>query len=255
MIIAKFVAVMIIGYLLGSIPFGVLISKRMAKVDVRDYGSGKIGTTNVLRVAGRKAAALVVVLDVLKGVLAVVLAGLIFRGEYLVVGSSLWWPAMSSLTLASSTTGEHLVVVGSSLWWLLRSASMVAALAAMAGHNWSIFLKFQGGRGVATFFGGLIALCPVAAIFGGEIVGLGAGLTRFASLGSIAGAVGTYTVLVPLTIFHGFPIEYLAYALIGTIAIIIMHRDNISRLLAGKERKLGEKAEKIGSPPSAKSMG
>ncbi len=220
MIIAKFVAVVIIGYLLGSIPFGVLIGKRMAKVDVRDYGSGKIGTTNVLRVAGRKAAALVVVFDVSKGILAVVLARLIF--------------------------GEYLVVEGSSLWWLI-SAPVAAALAAMAGHNWSVFLKFHGGRGVATFFGGLIALCPWVAVFGGEAVIMGAGLSRYASLGSIAGAIGSYTMLVPLTIFHHFPIEYLVYALIGTIAIIVMHRDNIARLVAGKERKLGEKVEKI--PP------
>jgi glycerol-3-phosphate acyltransferase PlsY len=115
----------------------------------------------------------------------------------------------------------------------------------MAGHNWSVFLKFQGGRGVATFFGGLIALCPVAAIFGGQIFVIGAGLTKFASLGSIAGAVGTYAILVPLTIMNGFPIEYLAYALIGTIIIIVMHRGNIRRLISGKERKLGEKAEKV----------
>ncbi len=227
MIIAKFIAVVIIGYLLGSIPFGVLIGRRVAKVDVRNYGSGKIGTTNVLRVAGKKAAALVIILDIAKGVLAVMLARQVF--------------------------GEYLLIPGSSLWWRI-SAPAAAALAAMAGHNWSVFLKFQGGRGVATFFGGLIALCPVAALFGGEVIIMGAGLTRFVSLGSIAGAVGTYTVLMPLTILNGFPIEYLSYTLIGTIAIIIMHRDNIGRLLAGKERKIGEKAEKINSPPS-KSMG
>ena len=75
---------------------------------------------------------------------------------------------------------------------------------------------------------------------------IGAGLTKFASLGSIAGTVGTYAILVPLTIMNGFPIEYLAYALIGTIIVIIMHRDNIKRLVSGKERKLGEKAEKAG---------
>ncbi|MFH0768431.1 MAG: glycerol-3-phosphate 1-O-acyltransferase PlsY [Chloroflexota bacterium] len=227
MIIAKFIAVVIIGYLLGSIPFGVLIGRRVAKVDVRNYGSGKIGTTNVLRVAGKKAAALVIILDIAKGGVAVLLARHVF--------------------------GEYLLIPGSDLWWRV-SAPAAAALAAMAGHNWSVFLKFQGGRGVATFFGGLIALCPVAALFGGEMVVMGAGLTRFVSLGSIAGAVGTYTVLMPLTILHGFPIEYLSYTLIGTIAIIVMHRDNIGRLLAGKERKLGEKAEKVGSPPS-KSMG
>jgi len=101
---------------------------------------------------------------------------------------------------------------------------------------------------VATFFGGLVALCPVAAIFGGEILLIGAGLTRYASIGSIVGVVGTYTVLVPLTILNSFPIEYLAYALIGTIIIIVMHRDNIVRLIQGKERKLGKKVETADSP-------
>ena len=211
MIIAQFVAVVIIGYLLGSIPFGVLISRRSAKVDIRRHGSGRTGTTNVLRTAGGKAAAMVASLDVLKGVLAVVFAGLIVDKGYLVVGSF----GLGALV-----------------------AQVMAALAAIAGHNWPVFLKFKGGRGVATFFGGLIALCPPAALFGGEILILGAGLTRFASLGSIAGAVGAYTILMPLTILNGFPVEYLAYALIGTIIIIVMHRDNIKRLISGTERKL-----------------
>jgi len=228
MIIAKFFAVVIIGYLLGSIPFGVLIGKGGAGVDVRRHGSGKIGATNVLRTAGRTAAVAVVGLDLLKGVLAVLFAGLIVSRGYLVVGNF----ALGMLV-----------------------AQVLAALAAIAGHNWSVFLKFRGGRGVATFFGGLIALCPVAAIFGGEILIISAGLTRFASLGSMAGAVGAYAILVPLTIMDGFPIEYLAYTLIGTIAIIIMHRDNIIRLMSGKERKLGDKTEKVGSPPSLESMG
>ena len=228
MIIAKFVAVVLVGYLLGSIPFGLLIGKRSNKVDVRQYGSGKIGATNVLRAVGRKAAALVVFLDVSKGALAVVLAGLIIGRSYLVVGDF----GLGALV-----------------------AQVLAALAAMAGHNWSVFLKFQGGRGVATFMGGLIALCPVAAIFGGEIFIIGAGLTKFASLGSIAGTVGTYAILVPLTIMNGFPIEYLVYALIGTIVVIVMHRDNIRRLVSGKERKLGGKAEKIGSPSSTETIG
>jgi glycerol-3-phosphate acyltransferase PlsY len=211
MIIAEFAAVVIIGYLLGSIPFGVLVSLRSARVDIKQHGSGKTGATNVLRTAGAKAGIVVLSLDLLKGVLAVVFAGLIVGGDYLVVGSF----GLGALV-----------------------AQVMAALAAMAGHNWPIFLKFKGGRGVATFFGGLIALCPPAALFGGEIFILGAGLTRFASLGSIAGAVGAYTILMPLTIMNGFPVEYLAYALIGTIIIIVMHRDNIKRLLAGSERKL-----------------
>ncbi len=227
MIIAKFVAVVIIGYLLGSIPFGALISRRSARVEIRGHGSGKTGATNVLRTAGAKAAAMVASLDLLKGVLAVVFAGLIVDKGYLVVGSF----GLGALV-----------------------AQVMAALAAIAGHNWPVFLKFKGGRGVATFFGGLIALCPPAAIFGGEIFILGAGLTRFASLGSIAGAVGAYTILMPLTIMNGFPIEYLAYALIGTIIIIVMHLGNIRRLMSGKERKLGEKAKKAGSSPSTETI-
>lgn len=224
MIIAKFAAVIIMGYLLGSIPFGLLIGRRSAKVDVRQYGSGKTGATNVLRAAGKKAAALVVILDVAKGVLAVLFAGLIIRGDYLVVGEF----------------GLGMLV-----------AQVLAASAAIIGHIFPVFLKFKGGRGVAPFFGGLIALCPAAAIFGGEVLIIGAGLTKFASLGSIAGVIGTYAVLVPLTILSGFPIEYLAYALIGTIIVIVMHRDNIVRLVKGKERKLGQKAETGDLPPSA----
>ncbi len=218
MIVAKFAAVVLIGYLVGSIPFGVIIGRRSAKVDVRQLGSGKTGATNVLRVAGKKAAALVLILDLLKGVLAVVFAGLIFNGDYL-------------------------VVAGSGLWWLTRSAQVVAALAAIAGHKWPIFLGFHGGRGVATFFGGLLALCPVAALFGVEVLFLGVSLTRYVSLGSIAGAVGTYAILVPLTILYGFPFEYLVYTLIGAIFIIAVHRDNIVRLVSGTERKIGEKVE------------
>ncbi len=221
--IVKFIIVGIIGYLLGSIPTGALVTRRFAKVDVRNYGSGKTGTTNVLRVAGRKAAAMVVILDILKGALAVVIAGAIVGSEYLVWGR---------------------------FGFGLMAAQVIAALSAMAGHNWPLFLKFRGGRGVATFFGGLVALCPVVALFGGEVVVLGAGLTKFVSLGSIAGVVGTYTILVPLTIINGFPIEYLIYTLVGTIAIVVMHRDNINRLMSGTERKLGEKAEKLSVPSS-----
>ncbi|GAI02192.1 unnamed protein product, partial [marine sediment metagenome] len=80
------------------------------------------------------------------------------------------------------------------------------------------------------------------AILGGEVFIIGSGLTRFASLASIAAVVSTYGILVPLTIVYGFPIEYLLYALIGTIIIIVMHRGNIRRLMSGRERRLGDKA-------------
>jgi len=216
MVIAKFIISGAIGYTLGSIPFGFLVVKKMTGIDVREKGSRKLGTTNVLRVAGKKAAAIVFGLDLLKGSLAVIIAGLIFGREYLVVGDFAWG---------------------------MLVAQVIAAVSAMLGHSWSMFLKFRGGgRGVATFFGGLAALFPPVALIGGEIFIIGAGLTRFVSLASIIAAVSTYLVLVPLTIINKFPLEYLIYALIGTIVILIMHRGNIQRLLSGTERKLGDKA-------------
>ena len=215
MLIGKFILVAIIGYLLGSIPFGLIISKRKAKIDIRHYGSGRTGGTNVLRTLGRKAFLMVFALDISKGALAVVFAGLIVGQDYMIVGNS----------------GLGLLF-----------AQVIAALAAIVGHIWPIFVKFKGGRGVATFIGGLLALCPVAGLFSSEALIISAGLSGFASLGSIIGVVGAYAILVPLTIIYGFPIEYLGYVLIGTLLIIFVHRGNIKRLLSGKERKLNQKA-------------
>lgn len=218
MLTAKFLLVLITAYLLGSIPFGLIISKHRAKVDIRQYGSGKTGATNVWRTMGMKFAILVAVLDLLKGVLAVTIAGLAFRhDELLMVGDFIY--------------GTLLIQV-------------LAALAAVAGHNWPIFYKFKGGRGVATFFGGLAALYPPAALFGGEVLILSAGLTRYASLGSIVGIVCAAIILIPLTLYHGFPVEYLGYTGVGGAVVVAMHKDNIVRLIKGKERKLGEKADK-----------
>ncbi|MBN1188321.1 MAG: glycerol-3-phosphate acyltransferase [Dehalococcoidales bacterium] len=216
MIAAKLIYVIIVGYILGSIPVGVLISRMRSRVNILQQGSGKIGATNVLRTAGRKAAAIVLLGDVAKGTLSVVLAGLIFGNDLLVVGN---------------------IGIGTLV------AQVVAALAAIAGHNWSIFLKFKGGRGVSTFFGGLMALCPPAALIGGEVFFISAGITRYASMASIIGVVTAYVILIPLTIIYKFPLEYLVYALIGGILIIVMHKDNINRLVSGTERKIGQKTD------------
>jgi glycerol-3-phosphate acyltransferase PlsY len=218
MMVARYFASMIIAYLLGSIPWGLILAKSMVGVDVREWGSGKVGATNVMRSAGRKAAVISGLLDILKGVVAVLFAGLIIGKVYVVVGP---------------------FVLGTLL------GQVLAGLAAVAGHNWSVFLGFRGGSGVATFFGGWIALLPIVALFGGEILALAAVLTLFVSLGSLAAVVGMYAILIPLTIFSHFPIEYLLYALVGTAMIIYTHRGNIVRLFKGIERKLGEKAERV----------
>jgi glycerol-3-phosphate acyltransferase PlsY len=201
-------------YVIGSIPFGYLIAHRQAKIDITTFGSGRTGATNVLRTLGRKMAALVALLDVLKGVTAVLLAGALIGHDYILIGD------------------YHLGIL---------LAQVMAALAAVIGHIFPIFNHFKGGRGVATFFGGFIALYPLAAVFGGEVFIIGAGLTGFASLGSIAGVAGAYAMMIPLSLHSGIPMEYLVYSLLGSTIIIVMHRDNIQRLIAGKERRIIEK--------------
>jgi glycerol-3-phosphate acyltransferase PlsY len=218
--IARYLASIIIGYFLGAIPWGLILAQKMANVDVREWGSGKIGTTNVMRAAGKNVAILTLVLDLLKGAAAVALAGLIIGNSYVAIGPFGFGPVL---------------------------AEVLAGLAAVIGHNWSIFLGFKGGSGVATFFGGWLTLFPFVALFGGEILVLGAASTLFVSLGSIVGVVGTYAIIIPLTIFNKLPIEYLIYALAGSLIILYTHRGNIRRLISGKERKIGQKADKITS--------
>jgi len=210
----KLLLVMIIGYLFGSIPFGLIISKLKAKVDIRDYGSGRTGGTNVLRTLGRKAFVMVAVGDLLKAASAVLLADWIMRGSHLTVGH---------------------IVLG------VPTAKAITGICVIMGHIFPIFAKFKGGRGVATFIGGLAAICPVAALFGGEVLLIGACLSGFASLGSMLSVVCAYIIMIPLTIMYGEPIEYLIYVLFGAVIIFIAHRDNIKRLLTGKERKLSQK--------------
>jgi acyl phosphate:glycerol-3-phosphate acyltransferase len=218
--------VVVIGYLLGSIPFGLFVGRIFAKKDVRQVGSGKIGITNVLRAAGKKAAALSLVLDVLKGSIAVAVAALIFRNDKEMVG----------------------------LFTPMETAKVLGAMSALAGHVWPVFLKFKGGRGVATFFGGLAALYWPAAVIGG-VCTLGIGLrTKYMSLGSIIGAVIAFILIMTLDVlkinFLGPhpPFEYVVFSMIGAVFIYVMHRDNIIRLFAGTERRIGEKAK--ASPPT-----
>jgi glycerol-3-phosphate acyltransferase PlsY len=220
LMIIRYLAGMIIGYLLGSIPFGLILGRAMAKVDVREWGSGAIGATNVMRTAGKRVAILSGALDFAKGAAAVLIAKLIVGHSYIVVGRFSFGPLFGAV---------------------------LAGLAAVIGHSWSIYLKFHGGKGVATFFGGLVALVWFVALFGGEVLALGAASTLFMSLGSLAGVVGTYAILIPLTLFSGWSPDYLLYAFIGTAIIIYQHRGNIVRLFKGIERKLGERAEKVRS--------
>ncbi len=228
MIAFMFVSVAVIGYLCGSVPCGVLISKMYAKQDVRHIGSGKTGMTNVLRAAGKKAAAISLVLDIGKGALAVGLAGLIFRDK------------------------TDTVAV---IFTMNESAKVLAALATLAGHGWSIFLKFKGGRGVATFMGALAALYWPAAVLGGILIFIIGLRTKYMSMGSLIGAVAAFFLLTAFYVLKidflrptAMPFEYVVYAMVGVLFIWVMHRDNILRLYNGTERRLDDKAKVKTSP-------
>ena len=224
MIAVLYIAVIIIGYLLGSLPFGVIIAHVLGKTDIRSVGSGKTGMTNVMRVAGKKGAALSLVCDVGKGILAVVMANLVFKSGY-----------AAGLTTYPETA--------------MLFAQIAAALGAIAGHTWSVFLGFKGGRGVNTFLGGLFAMFWPAALVGGAIMIIVGLITRFMSLGSITGAVVAFVLLIVLNYLKVdmvglYPhIEYVIYALVGAIFIYVVHRDNIQRLVTGKERMIGEETK------------
>jgi len=210
MITAKFIAAVVIAYLLGSIPFGLIIGKLKGSVDVRQRGSGKTGATNVMRTVGTKFGILTMILDVVKAAGAVVLAGVIIDSGALTIGSI---P-------------------------LHQMAQVTAGLAVVAGHNWPIFAKFKGGKGVTAYFGTLFVIYPPAAIFGVEVLAISALRSRHMSLGSILGALAAWCLLVPLTIIYDSPPIYLAYGLAAIVLLIYQHRGNISRLQQGTERRL-----------------
>jgi acyl phosphate:glycerol-3-phosphate acyltransferase len=188
------------GYLLGSIPFGLLLGKLFGAKDVREHGSGNIGATNVSRVAGPVAGILTLVLDTAKGAAAV-------------------W-------IASRVSQQNAAVM------------MLAGLAALCGHCFSIWLRFKGGKGVATGLGVFGALCPLAALFGIVVFALTVAVWRYVSLGSLAGAAS-----LPLLIYllwapgHAPPLAISFGTLAAAALIFYKHRANLRRLAAGDEPK------------------
>lgn len=218
MIVFEIVVIAVVAYLLGAIPFGLIVSKLIAKIDITKHGSGNTGGTNVLRILGKRVGVLVIFLDLSKAIVAVILAKVL-------IGDAV------------------LLVFGFPLNW--QAAQVLAALMVMVGHNWSVFIKFRGGKGVATYFGSWLVICPATAILGGEIVILTALRTKYMSMGSIFGALGILCLLIPLTIIDKFPPIYLAYSLVAAGMIIYRHRENINRLQTGTELelRLDKKAE------------
>ncbi|MBA7598999.1 Glycerol-3-phosphate acyltransferase [subsurface metagenome] len=197
----KIVLIIISCYLLGSIPFGYIVGKLFKKVDIRELGSGNIGATNVFRILGPSLASLVLIGDIGKGIFSIYLV------QYLNI--------------------DNLLII------------TIAGLAVICGHDWSLFLGFKGGKGIATTFGVVFALNPTISILALIIWGIVLITTRYVSLSSIFAVISIFI----FTILFKQPYEYIIFSAIILILGIFKHKENIERLKSKKERKIGEKSK------------
>jgi len=190
---------LIIGYFIGCIQTAYIVGKRKANVDIREFGSGNAGTTNITRVFGLKVGALVLFLDILKAVVAFLLCGAVF-----------------------GFTGADKLILG-----------FYAGLGVVLGHNFPVFLKFKGGRGIASSIGVMLCVDWRIALIIAAIGIILIAATRFVSLGSIV-----MLVLFPISaLIWGKGAESTILALVLTVLALFQHRGNIQRLFAGTERK------------------
>ena len=199
----------IIAYLLGSIPTGYLAGQYLQGIDIREHGSGSTGATNVLRTIGKKAAVAVLAIDLLKGAVAVLLVKFVYASAISEVLFSTWQP------------------------WLIT----ITALMAVIGHSKSVWLNFSGGKSVATSLGVLLVMNPVVALGTLAAFGVMLAISRIVSLSSITGAI---TVGLLMILLHQ-PTPYIIFAAICGAYVIFRHQTNIQRLLAGTEPKIGQK--------------
>lgn len=192
-----FVYALVLGYLLGSLPFGLILTRLAGLGDVRQIGSGNIGATNVLRTGSKKLAAATLLLDGLKGTLAVLIA-------------------------------DH-------FWG--QSPAILAGLGAFLGHLYPVWLKFRGGKGVATYIGVLLGLAWPGALLFCLVWIATAAVTRYSSLSALIASV-----VAPAALYLTGNREYAALAALMTVLLLWKHRGNMQRLIKGEEPKIGGKA-------------
>ncbi|MQG17036.1 MAG: glycerol-3-phosphate 1-O-acyltransferase PlsY [SAR202 cluster bacterium] len=195
-------------YLLGSVPWGYIVYRIRTGRDIREYGSGKIGTSNMFRTSGKYIGFSVLILDCLKGGIAVLVTSNLIYNNWIMV-----------------------------LMWLL----------VVAGHNWSVFLGFKGGRGIAPALGSLLILTPVSAALALLVFLPVTFISKYLSLGSILGVVMAVVSAWILTALDWYSPTVSIYATIVGIMILFQHRDNMQRIMTRTERKIGQPAEKLTS--------
>ena len=197
--------VLFMGYLIGSVPSGYLIVRILKGIDIRDYGSGNIGFANTLRVSGLLPGLAVLIADIAKGAVS----------------------AGAGILFASSIGMSPQIGAG------------ILGLSSIIGHNWSVFLKFRGGKGVATTAGVFLVLTPFPFMFSTLTMALVMGLTRYVSLGSMI-AGGSLPIFIWLWM-NEKSWFYLYLSVVTAFLIVFRHRSNLGRLLQGRERKLGKR--------------
>lgn len=193
--ILHFLLGFVLGHVCGSVPSGLWLVQAFHGIDIRNYGSKNIGTTNVFRTVGPKTAVLVLIADAFKGILVVGIMSYFFHNPLL---------------------------------------DVVTALGALLGHNYSLFLGFKGGKGVATALGLLIFMMPKVALASFGIWLVCVLLTRYVSLGSIMAAIFT----PPLAWYLGYPSAYVIFSVVAAFFVVLRHKENIHRLLTGTESKI-----------------
>jgi acyl phosphate:glycerol-3-phosphate acyltransferase len=200
-----------ITYLLGSLPTGYLAGKLLQGIDIREHGSGSTGATNVLRTLGKVPGSIVLLIDAVKGALAVTIANLIFTLNLFPTIPSEWQAYLVPL----------------------------AATGAILGHSKSIWLNFGGGKSVATGVGVLLAMSWQVGLATMVVFGITISISRIVSISSIAGAI---SVTIWMLLFD-LPLPSIVFAIVGGIYVVWRHSTNIQRILAGTEPKLGQKIE------------
>ena len=208
--------IIILSYLIGSIPTSLIISKAAKGIDIREHGSGNAGGTNVMRVLGWKHGVLVILLDALKGVLAVVVVARLHYG---------------SIPFENATPFDDFTLV-----------QIIAGVAAVIGHIWTVFAGFKGGKGIATALGMLLMIVTVDMLVAIGVFILVVSFSRYVSLGSLAAAVAVpLTLIVRENIFHVDIPSYntlLPFLILLSLLVIFTHRKNLVRLLNGNESKI-----------------
>lgn len=194
----------IASYLLGAVSFSILVARWLKKIDIRQHGSGNAGATNTLRVLGKRPALAVFLLDIAKGIVAVLFG---------------WW-------------------LGDGEAWI----PVLCGLAAIVGHNWPVYFRFKGGKGIATTIGVMAMLNFVPALIAGAAAILTIVLTRYVSLGSLV-----FAVLLPgMIAIFGYEAPYIWGGVAVALLAVLRHRKNIVKLAKGTENKLG--GNKKGEP-------